>query len=372
MYQQTIYYIYTCCFASIFVFLMAGVMFFAPTPSLAASTGGIVPCGNNALGTSQDACTICDLIEGVHGIVQKLMSWMIVAGLFIITIAGITYIVSAGNQGLTAMAKKAVINTLVGVTVILVAFLGITFILNNIFDAKTEMITDGGLTIARNTWTFSCSKYKAPPSSGGGGTATGGGAPSTPQPHADQPAPPPGNLAKGCDNYDSAFNKASAGDQDLKCLLKGIAMAESTCNPAAQNGRGCGLMQIESDTCQYYKDNPEASIMTAAEMLRANKAQWDKYNHFSIGSGFGQGSGTVQYGGVTYSTGNDDLIASYNAGTGGSLAKNPFHTSSDCPDTGQGATPAWQCNINPGGFGSTTQRYVPNVQKYQRECLAGN
>ena len=163
------------------------------TPSLAASTGGIVPCGNNALGTSQDACTICDLIEGVHGIVQKLMSWMIVAGLFIITIAGITYIVSAGNQGLTAMAKKAVINTLVGVTVILVAFLGITFILNNIFDAKTEMITDGGLTIARNTWTFSCSKYKAPPSSGGGGTATGGGAPSTPTQPTDptQPTTPP-------------------------------------------------------------------------------------------------------------------------------------------------------------------------------------
>ncbi len=334
-------------------------------PVSAAPTGGLVPCGSNKSGTAQDACTICDLIEGVHGIVQKLMSWMVIAGLVIITVAGIIYIVSAGNQGLTTMAKNAVINTLIGITVILTAFLGITFILNRVFNAKTDMIAAGGLSIANNAWTFTCSKTKAIDTGGGGG------APMTPQPHADRPAPPPGNLAQGCHHYDQAFHRASSGDRELECLLKGIAMAESTCNPSAQNGNGCGLMQIESNTCQYYKDHPEESIMRAAEILRTNKAQLDRYSHFSIGSGFGQGSETVQYGGVTYFTGNDDLIASYNAGTGGRLAKNPFHASADCPDTGQGATPAWQCHINPGGFGSTTQRYVPNVQKYQRECLSG-
>ncbi len=167
------------------------------SPVSAAPTGGLVPCGSNKSGTAQDACTICDLIEGVHGIVQKLMSWMVIAGLVIITVAGIIYIVSAGNQGLTTMAKNAVINTLIGITVILTAFLGITFILNRVFNAKTDMIAAGGLSIANNAWTFTCSKTKAIDTGGGGGVSTGGGTPTPPSqggtPPATPPAPQPGN-----------------------------------------------------------------------------------------------------------------------------------------------------------------------------------
>ena len=108
----------------------------ATTP---ATNGALVNCGKSG----QPSCTICDLIAGMHGIVQWLIKVMIVAALVVITVAGIMYIVSAGGS-LTHVAAGAVKYTLVGITVVLVAFLVITFLLNRVFSVNTQLVGEGG------------------------------------------------------------------------------------------------------------------------------------------------------------------------------------------------------------------------------------
>ncbi len=118
-----------------------------------ADTGNaLVNCGKSG----QPSCTMCDLIAGIHGIVQWLVKIMIVVALVIITVAGIMYIVSAGGS-LTNTAVGAIKYTLIGVTVVLVAFLAITFLLNRVFDVDTKLLEKGGLQgVGSHAWNFSC------------------------------------------------------------------------------------------------------------------------------------------------------------------------------------------------------------------------
>ncbi|MFZ2153998.1 MAG: hypothetical protein WAV16_02090, partial [Candidatus Moraniibacteriota bacterium] len=178
-----------------------------------------------------------------------------------------------------------------------------------------------------------------------------------------------GTIPDACRDYEEAFTQASGGDNNKKCLMVGIAMSESSCNPTAQNGNGCGLMQIEGNDCQYLKDHPTESIQQASQILGNNAGSIAAYNNLSIGNSYTQSGQTVTYGNNTYDVGNDDLIASYNGGTGSGTAadgeKQPFALSTDCPDP---PTPAWQCHIDPGGF-DVTQTYVQNVQRVQKDCL---
>ena len=156
------------------IFIVLTTLFFICTPlffAFAADTGGIVNCGKDASGTAQDACTICHLIEGVHRIVKYITGLMVVVAITVITVAGIMYIVSAGG-GMVAIAKKAILNTLVGITIVLVAFISITFMLNNMFGASSQVLGAGGLTLD-NGWNFSCDKTIV--SGGDTSTAPGGG-----------------------------------------------------------------------------------------------------------------------------------------------------------------------------------------------------
>lgn len=84
---------------------------------------------------------------------------MVILGLVILTVAGIMYIVSAGGSGMTTLAKSAIQNTLVGIVVILVAFMSITFILNTVFkNSSAELkVESGGLQgMGSKTWNFEC------------------------------------------------------------------------------------------------------------------------------------------------------------------------------------------------------------------------
>lgn len=116
---------------------------------------GLVKCGN----TGQASCTICDLVAGIHGVVQFIVGLVAITGVVVITIAGVAYILSAGSPGMTSWAKSAVKNTLIGVAVILLAFMAITFIINRIFNnVESDLPTyEGGLTNYGNLWEFECS-----------------------------------------------------------------------------------------------------------------------------------------------------------------------------------------------------------------------
>lgn len=130
--------------------LIIGVFVFMPFFSADAQ---LVPCGRGS--ETGNACTLCHLVQGAWNIIEFLKNIIIIVGITIITVAGIMYMVSAGNQGMISMAKAAIKNTLIGVSVMLLAFMIVTFIINNIFkNTSADLNTStGGMSIG-DTWSF--------------------------------------------------------------------------------------------------------------------------------------------------------------------------------------------------------------------------
>ena len=142
--------------------VLLSVMGMSSTFVYADTTGGIVPCGKNT-GENEDksqACTICHLIEGIHNIVQKIVGLIVVTATVVIVVAGVMYIVSAGNPAMITMAKTAMKNALIGVIVVLTAFMMITFIVNTVFNNYDSnlKVEKAGLTGSRfgRMWNFNC------------------------------------------------------------------------------------------------------------------------------------------------------------------------------------------------------------------------
>lgn len=109
----------------------------------------LVQCGHDR------PCTICDLLVGIKGVIDYLTYMMAIVGLFIITVAGVIYIVSSGDSGLVNKAKSAIKNTLVGIVIVLVAWLIVVTVLN-LLSAK-DIGGDGVSLTKTGTWTFECS-----------------------------------------------------------------------------------------------------------------------------------------------------------------------------------------------------------------------
>lgn len=269
--------------------------------------------------------------------IYKFGIWAIgIAALLMIMIGGFMYITSAGNNASMEKARGIITDAIIGILMALTAWLLLYIINPELVKMKTISLS---------------------------GTGTGGtGSSAT------------GTLATGCNNYASTFSSVSGGDKNLECLLIGIANQESGCNPNLTSSQGaCGMMQFLPSTagisCDDLKSNPDKSIRLAKQYLDTARSKIQSYSRFSIGSSNSLSGQSVTYGSYTYDTGNDDLIASYNAGfgtTSGGNKKGPFEISSDCPSP---VTPAWQCNINSSGF-AETQNYVIKVQNYQKQCLS--
>ncbi len=119
------------------------------TNSSSGNSGGIVPCGGVNANSQNQACTICHLIEGIHNIVKFIMGLIVVTATVVIVVAGVMYIVSAGNPAMITMAKTAMKNALIGVIVVLTAFMMITFIANRMLGATSHGL--GG-----RVWNINC------------------------------------------------------------------------------------------------------------------------------------------------------------------------------------------------------------------------
>ncbi|MDP1833832.1 MAG: transglycosylase SLT domain-containing protein [Candidatus Moranbacteria bacterium] len=272
------------------------------------------------------------------GAVYKFGLWTVgICAMFMIGIGGYMYIISAGNSSSMTKAKGVIIDAIAGLILALVSFL-------ILYEINPNLVKLGGNDIGGNTaLTEKIITSKT--------------------------------LTKGCENYANDFESASGGDKNLKCLLIGIANAESNCNPSAiSKHNACGMMQIlpatAGQSCEELLSNPSASIQKAASIIASSRNSIPSSSGFSLGTSYALAKTTVSYGDYTYDTGNDDLIAAYNAGSGKIAATpgkaGPFVVSTDCPSP---TTPAWQCHINPGGF-SETQKYVMRVQSFQAACLA--
>ena len=354
------------------VFLV-GTVFFLTVPEI-SSAAAFVPCGRVS-GTADEMapCTLCHIIVGGKVVMDWGLRVMTAIGLAVITAMGIWYIVSAGNPGMISQAKSGIKTTLIGVAVMLGAWLIVNTVLL-LFAQETDP-TKNPIVGLRSTgkFNFTCStgSLAGTGTSGGGGAGTGGGG----VPGGGAGAT--GTLPKGCDAYGSDFDSAAASSGVSSKLLRAIAARESACDPSKTSPAGaCGFMQIKPATagrsCEWLKEHPKESIAMAADLLKKYAGIIGGYSGtFNIGNGFALSGSTVSVsGGPAYDTGCDDLIAAYNAGPGDTVAATPgkkpaFAVSRDCPAVGGKSIPAWQCPIDPGGF-SETQEYVRRVQSLMK------
>lgn len=330
---------------------------------------GFVPCGR-ASGTADEMapCTLCHIIVGGKVVMDWGLRVMVAIGLVVITAMGIGYIVSAGNPGMINQAKSGIKSTLIGAAVMLGAWLIVNTILL-LFAQETDP-TKNPLVGLRSAggFNFTCSTQSlagSGTSGGGGAGVSGGGAGAT------------GTLPKGCDAYQSDFDAVAASSGVSAKLLRSIAANESACDPSKVSPVGaCGFMQFmpvtAKQSCQWLKDHPKESISMAADLFKQYAGIIGGYSGtFNIGNSFALSGSTVSVSGSpAYDIGCDDLIASYNAGPGNSVATSPgkkpaFAISSDCPPVAGKSIPAWQCPINPGGF-DATQQYVQRVQSMMK------
>lgn len=124
-------------------------------PFAAYAALNLVPCGNS--GASTDVCTLCDLIVGVHNVIDFLLRMVFAVALVIITIAGVIYIVSAGDSGAVEKAKSAIKGAFFGIIITLSAWLIVTTIMN-------VLARGGGFDLEGEGWTnkFNCASIVSP------------------------------------------------------------------------------------------------------------------------------------------------------------------------------------------------------------------
>jgi len=98
------------------------------------TTGGLVPCGRewNDAETSwddTDSCNPCYLIPLADNIIKFLLEIVSVLAILFIVIGGMLYIFSAGNSSSVTIAKLAITKSILGFTIVLIAWIIINVIM---------------------------------------------------------------------------------------------------------------------------------------------------------------------------------------------------------------------------------------------------
>ncbi|MCK4635318.1 MAG: hypothetical protein KAT32_00485 [Candidatus Moranbacteria bacterium] len=137
-------------FKKIFFVFLFGSFLVLPFQNVEAA--GLVPCGS----AEEGPCTVCHLFLGIMGIIEFLRNLMVIVGLLVITLAGVMYVVSAGS-GLTTMAKNAIKYALIGIVVVLMAWLMIVFILKALSAKEVGGDSPNVWLKQEGAWSFSCS-----------------------------------------------------------------------------------------------------------------------------------------------------------------------------------------------------------------------
>jgi hypothetical protein len=144
----------------IFLLVLISVLTFSALPLI--SHASLVPCGLRQDDPATDIdesqmCTLCHLIIGIKGLVDYGFTIMVIVGIGMLVIAGVVYIVSAGNEGMMETAKSLMKNVLIGFALILGAWLIVTTMM--LIMGTRESTDEGGvLGINATGWnTFTCS-----------------------------------------------------------------------------------------------------------------------------------------------------------------------------------------------------------------------
>lgn len=123
---------------------------------LRSPDGGIVPCGS----AGEPRCDVCQFIVLGFNIITFIRNLLVIACILVITIAGVIYIVSAGNTGMITTAKNALKYALLGVLIVLFGWVVVTFIIRSVALGENEAVPANGsvgLYVQEGSlWNFDC------------------------------------------------------------------------------------------------------------------------------------------------------------------------------------------------------------------------
>lgn len=313
---------------------------------MASAEAAFVPCGTEANPTP---CTLCHIVITGKGIMDWGMQVMVAIGLVVITAMGIMYIISAGDEGMIKQAKSGIKSSLIGVAVMLGAWLLVNTTLLLVAqetDASKNPIV--GL-YAVNGYQFSCASQSTAggaAGSGGAAIAAGGGATCTDPAALKTALSSGGTVCSGgsfscpaiCDTsaWNSMISTAATSNGISANFIKAIIARESGCKAGTTGPTGdCGLMQVKpssvgNTTCT----GPNFNLMDP----NTNITQGTKI----LARAFSSASSMI---GVYGSTTTQQALAAaiYNGGIEQSGKSVDCKTSDGWP-----VIPKWGCPINPG------------------------
>ena len=166
-------------------------LFAAATPALAADfwfpDEGIVPCGKDTNGdgivSGPEQCTICHLGEMTQNLFE--LAWKTVApiiAIVMVAIGGIVMITAHGNEKQYASGRKILINTMIGLAIVLSSYILVGFVMKAVFK---EDISD-------KWYEFQCSVKAFPTVAPVTPRIVSGGVPVSDGPDDDSGGPPEG------------------------------------------------------------------------------------------------------------------------------------------------------------------------------------
>ena len=135
------------------IFLLAGLMLVFITPVLAQ---GVVPCGIDKDGSGKldwnERCTLCDLIVGIKKIFDYGIKTIAIITIACATFAGVMYVVSSGNESAMESAKNFLKASLIGLAVVLGAWVIVNTTIVWLMPTKTATDSEGFLGIEKTSW----------------------------------------------------------------------------------------------------------------------------------------------------------------------------------------------------------------------------
>lgn len=248
--------------------LVAGMVFLCLVPNV-SSASGFVPCGRVS-GTADEMapCTLCHIVVGAKRVMDWGMRAMIAIGLVVITAMGIWYIISAGNPGMINQAKSGIKTTLIGVSVMLGAWLIVNTVLL-LFAQETDPAKNpiAGLRSAGG-FSFSCSTASLA-GTGMTGSAGGGSVPSGGTPGGAGSCKPVTSGACSVENMKacSRWNPEAASGICMKESGGGNTLAVSVTDKCADGSSfSFGLFQLNiiANGSMFGADCAGTSVFSAA------------------------------------------------------------------------------------------------------------
>jgi hypothetical protein len=329
-----------------FILLVLVSVVLVSAPDIVTASGGLVPC----TGAPGDECQFCKLVDLVNNVISWIAGVMTVIAAIIFTVAGFKLVTSAGNTSAKQGAKNLMTNGIIGLIIILAAWLLLDFGLKALLVGGEVNLRspDGSPVVEWGPWNVI--KCQAQPESQQAGRLSATGDNAT-QLNVDQVA---ARVAAIADTGDVTTMSTAAGNavgltpEQQRIYRALIQQESSSCRnrvgPQTRYGRAYGCTQMLVGTAREMDRRTTSprfnglSDSQVAQILQDDNSYSITLGAMYFKEGLDRNNGDI-----------DRTLARYN---GGDKAN---ESSTRCP--GQ---LAWQCTLN-GGY-AQTRHYVDNIK----------